>query len=202
MFVVELLPIWISHYGYISIFLLLMLGIVGLPVPDETLLTIVGYLVLKGDLRFVPAFMTALGGVFCGITVSYLLGRKGAIFVVKRYGVLLHVNDARLLFVRQWFENIGKWSLMIGYFLPGFRHVIAMVAGTSGVRWSSFMIFAYSGAFIWTSVFITIGYVIGKEWHNWSKTMHELLLMVVMTIILVGAGYFVYRKWLNLQRCD
>jgi membrane protein DedA with SNARE-associated domain len=29
---------WINDYGYIAIFLLLMLGIVGLPVPDETLL--------------------------------------------------------------------------------------------------------------------------------------------------------------------
>ena len=28
---------WISQYGYFAIFFLLMLGIVGLPVPDETL---------------------------------------------------------------------------------------------------------------------------------------------------------------------
>lgn len=35
---------WITHYGYVAIFVLLMLGIVGLPVPDEALLTFVGYL--------------------------------------------------------------------------------------------------------------------------------------------------------------
>ena len=34
---------WISQYGYPAIFCLLMLGIVGLPVPDETLLTFTGY---------------------------------------------------------------------------------------------------------------------------------------------------------------
>ena len=36
---------WISQYGYLAIFLLLVMGIVGLPVPDETLLTFTGYLV-------------------------------------------------------------------------------------------------------------------------------------------------------------
>jgi membrane protein DedA with SNARE-associated domain len=179
-----------------------MFGIVGLPVPDETLLILLGYLVLKGDLQFVLTFMTALAGVFCGITISYFLGRTGGTFMVKRYGVLLHVTDAHLLLVRQWFDRIGKWSLMIGYFFPGLRHVIAIVAGASGLRLSSFMIFAYSGAFIWAAVFITSGYVIGKEWHQWSKTMHGLLLMAVMTVILMGAGYVIYRKWLNLKPHD
>jgi membrane protein DedA with SNARE-associated domain len=38
---------WIAHYGYLALFGLLMLGIVGLPVPDETLLTFAGYLVFR-----------------------------------------------------------------------------------------------------------------------------------------------------------
>ena len=29
---------WVHSYGYIAVFLLVMLGIVGLPIPDETLL--------------------------------------------------------------------------------------------------------------------------------------------------------------------
>jgi len=33
---------WVSTYGYGALFLLLMLGIVGLPIPDETLLVFCG----------------------------------------------------------------------------------------------------------------------------------------------------------------
>ena len=43
----EIITQWISHYGYFGLFSLLMLGIVGLPVPDETLLTFAGYLVVE-----------------------------------------------------------------------------------------------------------------------------------------------------------
>ncbi|MBV8729091.1 MAG: DedA family protein, partial [Acidobacteriia bacterium] len=66
---------WITQYGYLAIFLLLALGIVGLPVPDETLLTFTGYLIYKGHLSPPLAFASALGGSASGITASYALGR-------------------------------------------------------------------------------------------------------------------------------
>ena len=52
--------VWIAQYGYLAIFLLLVCGIVGLPVPDETLLTFTGYLAFKGELSLAPAFAAAL----------------------------------------------------------------------------------------------------------------------------------------------
>ena len=42
---------WIAQYGHAAIFGLLVFGIVGVPVPDETLLTLAGALVRHGDLR-------------------------------------------------------------------------------------------------------------------------------------------------------
>jgi membrane protein DedA with SNARE-associated domain len=180
-----------------AIFLLLMLGIIGLPVPDEMLLTLVGFLVLKGDLHFAPALMTCLAGTSCGITVSFFLGRTGGNYVLKRYGYLFHLTEDRLNLVGQWFDRIGKWSLMIGYFLPGFRHVIAIVAGASGLRLPAFMLFAYSGALIWSAVFIAAGYVVGRGWHQWSKSMHGLLVIAAVAIAIFLAGRMLYRHWLN-----
>ena len=66
---------WIGQYGYIAIFSLLVLGIVGLPVPDETLLTFTGYLVFQGHLSLGLAFLSCFAGSACGITLSYILGR-------------------------------------------------------------------------------------------------------------------------------
>ena len=63
--------LWIAHYGYGAIFLLLMLGVVGLPVPDETLLV---YCVVspisKGVMHPVAAFFTAMVGSWCGISLQ------------------------------------------------------------------------------------------------------------------------------------
>ena len=52
----------LTQYGYLAIFSLLVLGIIGLPVPDETLLTFTGYLVYQGHLSLPLALLSAFAG--------------------------------------------------------------------------------------------------------------------------------------------
>src|SRR2546423_14225238 len=87
---------WITQHGYVGIFSLLVFGIVGLPVPDEWLLTFSGYLVFKHTLAFVPTFFAAFLGSSCGITVSYLLGRIFDTYVLVKYGWIFHLTPERL----------------------------------------------------------------------------------------------------------
>ena len=42
---------WLSQWGYAGLFGLLVFGIIGLPIPDETLLVFSGYLVSQGRLH-------------------------------------------------------------------------------------------------------------------------------------------------------
>src|SRR5882672_3710500 len=64
---------WISAYRYLEVFVLLMLGIVGLPIPDETLLVFTGYLIFRGKLHPTGVFVAAFSGSASGISISYLL---------------------------------------------------------------------------------------------------------------------------------
>ncbi|MCM3337785.1 hypothetical protein M3650_03825 [Paenibacillus sp. MER TA 81-3] len=63
----------ISQYGYAALYLLLALGIVGLPVPDEILMTLVGYLPSIFVLQYIPSLMVCFAGTMTGMTVSYCL---------------------------------------------------------------------------------------------------------------------------------
>ena len=51
----ETIAYWVTQYGYAGMFVLLLLAIVGLPVPDETLLTFTGYSIYKNHLHAIPA---------------------------------------------------------------------------------------------------------------------------------------------------
>ena len=53
---------WLVHYGAPVLFAAQVLGIFGLPIPDEFLLTLSGALVKKGDLSLVPVVLAAIGG--------------------------------------------------------------------------------------------------------------------------------------------
>ena len=150
------------QYGYGALFALLVAGIVGLPVPDETLLTLAGFLVYKGKFELIPMLLAGFLGSACGITVSYLIGRTAGIYTIHKFGRFLRVDDVALARVRHWYERFGKWILVVGYFIPGVRHFTALVAGASRLPYREFAIFAYVGALLWSSLFITIGYYFGR----------------------------------------
>jgi membrane protein DedA with SNARE-associated domain len=184
---------WVGQYGYLGIFSLLVLGIVGVPVPDETLLTFVGYLSFKGDLHLPSAVAAAFAGSICGISVSYLLGRTGGVFLAKRYGRFVHVTADGLENARRWLAGRGRWALFFGYFIPGVRHLTAYVAGTSNLRYPVFAAFAYSGGLLWTITFVTLGYAFGREWHLVSAYRDRILLAALPFVILAVGLFFLYR---------
>ncbi len=175
----DLITEWISQYGYFGLFGLLMLGIVGLPVPDETLLTFSGYLIFKGRLIFPLTFLAAILGSSCGISLSYWLGRSLGLYLVHRYGKYAFITPERLEAAHGWFLRRGKWSLPIGYFVPGVRHLTAYVAGASRLEPRTFALFAYSGAIVWSTTFILLGYFLGEQW--------EFVLDKVEANLLVGS---------------
>lgn len=191
----EFLFDWISNYGYFALFGLLVLGIVGLPVPDETLLVFTGYLVWRGQLRLLPALLVAFLGSACGITISYIIGRTLGLGFVHKWGRYIHVTEARLDRVRRWFERIGHWALFIGYYIAGVRHFTAIVAGTSSLEYRAFAAYAYSGAAMWVCTFIAIGFFFGEHWKEVLHTVHSNLLVVSVVVILAAAGYGLYRWW-------
>jgi membrane protein DedA with SNARE-associated domain len=178
---------WVTHYGSVSLFFLTMLGIVGLPIPDETLLVFSGYLIFRGKLNPVFTFSMAFLGSVTGITVSYFLGRIYGLKLIHKYGRYFHFTEARFQKVHNWFERIGRWSLFFGYYIAGVRHFTAMVAGASDLEYPVFARFAYSGAFTWVLAFLSLGYFVGDRWERASEEIHSYTLIgcVAIGVILV-----------------
>jgi membrane protein DedA with SNARE-associated domain len=183
---------WIGLHGYAGIFSLLVFGIVGLPVPDEWLLTFSGYLVFKQTLRFIPTFAAAFLGSACGITLSYALGRIFDAYVLLKYGSYVHITPDRLKRVHSWFERRGRWTLLAGYFIPGVRHLTGYVAGASELSFPNFALFAYTGAFCWAAAFITLGYMLGEEWNRVLQSIDETKFTMIGLAAAVIAGWLIF----------
>lgn len=189
---------WLMQYGYVSLFGLLVLGIVGLPVPDETLLVFSGYLISRGHFHPALTFLAGALGSMCGISVSYCIGRTLGHGAVLRFGKYVHLTPGRLELVHRWFRKTGEWLLTFGYFIPGVRHFTAMVAGTSGLEFSRFARFAYAGAVVWVAFFLTLGYIVGENWQRAMTLIQRYTLAAVLIgIVLIAAGWLLHRKLLK-----
>jgi membrane protein DedA with SNARE-associated domain len=185
---------WVKTYGYLGVFSSLMLGMFGLPVPDESILTFTGFLVYKNYLHPVPAVLSAFLGSICGITLNYLVGRLVGFPLLKKYGRHIRLTPEKLDQAQQWFERYGKWALFMGYFLPGIRHFTAFTAGTSRLRYWVFAPFAYAGGFLWVGAFITLGYFVGEEWSRIIPRVQTYLWeLVIVLLVLAGLAYLLSR---------
>lgn len=193
------IELWIAQYGYVAIFSLLVLGIVGLPVPDETLLTFTGYLVFRGKLRLPLAYVSALAGSLCGITLSYILGRTFGLGLIHRYGKYLRITEEHVQKAHAWFTRIGHWGLTFGYFVPGVRHLTAYAAGMSDVEPHQFAVFAYSGGAMWVAVFIALGYLLGERWHDVEQHVDDYLVGASIAAAIALVVWLVWRKRARAQ---
>jgi membrane protein DedA with SNARE-associated domain len=179
---------WLARYGLQALFGLQVLGIVGLPVPDEILLTLAGTLVRSGKLPLAGTIAAAVGGCAAGITISYLAGRWIGLAALRR---VLHIPDEPLQRVQRWFRRSGRWLLAFGYFVPGVRHVTAIAAGSSGLGFPQFAAYAYPGAVFWSTFFLAAGYILGERWRPAFDVLRQHTRVVVAAAAMAYVGYLV-----------
>ncbi|WP_091735141.1 DedA family protein [Marininema mesophilum] len=187
----------LSQYGYWGIFFFLVLGIVGLPLPDEIMMTFIGYLASAGQLDLALTFISSLLGSICGITISYFLGGRLGYPFLKRYGNKFFINRRRLRMTQFLFRKYGNWVLFFGYFIPGVRHITAYVAGISRMPWTRFAAYAYTGGLFWCTTFIGLGYLVGANWERAITTFEHygaLTIWVLVPLLLITLAWFIYNQ--------
>lgn len=157
----EFITDFVNQYGYLAIYLLLSLGIIGLPVPDEILMTLIGYLSHQGVLNYPMSLTVSFLGALTGMCISYGIGRKVGRPIITKWGKWIGLNEKRYQKVEDWFRRFGGWTIVFGYYIPGVRHVSCYISGISRIPFRIYVLIAAFGSFLWSAVFITIGYYVG-----------------------------------------
>ncbi|GAA0352819.1 DedA family protein [Bacillus horti] len=189
----ELLLI-IQHYGYFGIMLLLSLGIIGLPIPDEFLMTFVGYLVSKDFFSYPLAVLSSIIGALSGITISYILGLKLGLPFLKKVGPKIHISEEKIEKAQHYFRKYGVVMVFFGYFIPGVRHLTGYFAGIAKLPLRKFFLYSGAGATVWAFTFITLGNMLGYKWILVEHYVKKYALHALAGIILVAIILFVVYK--------
>ena len=181
----------ITTYSYFGIFIALGLGIVGLPVPDETLMAYAGFLVFQGKLNYLYTILVAFAGTSCGVTIGYILGRAFGNPFIKKYASKMHIKPEDIQHAENFYNRYGKFALFIGYIIPGVRHMTAIFAGASLMPYRIFALFAYTGGFLWTITLVSLGYFLGEKWRHVYMYSHRFIIpFVLLSIIVLIIGIY------------
>lgn len=174
----------LEQYGYVVLFLSLLLEFIALPLPGQTLMSYCGYLVYREKLVWGVSILISALGTIVGITISYFIGKTLGITFFKKYGCYVHMGPKTLKKVSNWFEVYGNKLLLVSYFIPGVRHVTGYFYGITNISFKKFSVYAYTGAFLWSFIFITLGKILGDQWDKINALLNHYL--VFSSIILVA----------------
>lgn len=203
--IMEQIVYFVSHYGYLAIFLLLAPGIFGIPLPDELLLTFVGYLALRGDLHLLPVVAVVIVGSIFGLTVDYWVGRAITAGLIRQSGGWLRLRSDRFEGLKTQLHQRGGWVLFWGNFFPGIRHWLTIAAGITTFPLAGFCLFAYAGVLAWSGFYILLGYFLGQEAGLWVERISAHGHIASGVIVFLLLGYFLIggrlrQKWPG-KRC-
>lgn len=170
------------------------LGILGLPIPDETILTFTGYLVSKNNLQLIPTILFSYLGSITGISLSFFIGHSIGLNFLHKHGKFFHITEEKLLKTKAWFESYGEWLFLFSYFIPGVRHLTAIIAGSTDTKYSKFALFAYSGGLIWVLTFILLGFYIGDNWKIMFQQIHDHIIISISILSLIFLIYWLIKE--------
>ena len=194
----EHIDAFLASYGYFAIFALLMLGIVGPLIPDDTILVVSGLAAHAGKLDLALTIAVAYAGSLCGISLSYALGRAGGVRLVEKWPLGQRAVGKHMPVVERWFDRYGKWTIFFGYFVAGIRHFTALTAGMAKLDFRTFAIYAYPGGLAWVVSFILVGYFLGDQWEHLRHQFERGAVVALVALIVIAAvGWWLQRRKAN-----
>lgn len=151
----------LAHWGYLAVFLVVVLGNMGLPVPEETILGLAGYLVWRGELRLPLVLLVGILSAVLGDNLGYWIGRRYGRPVLERCGDWLLLGPRRLETGQRLVSRYGVLAVFGARFVPGLRFLAGPVAGVVGLRPVPFMAANSLGAICYVPLVVALGYLLG-----------------------------------------
>lgn len=151
----------IEKYSYLLVIAVNFLELVALPVSGELTMSYAGFLAFQGKMNYMFAILAATTGSISGITITYWIGKQFGSELVQKYGKYVHFGPEKYTKTAKWFEKHGNKLLIFAYFIPGVRHFTGYFSGISRLPFRIFIIYAYTGAFLWGLTFVTLGKILG-----------------------------------------
>jgi membrane protein DedA with SNARE-associated domain len=189
----------VHSFGYVGVFVLIVLGDLRLPIPTELTLPLAGFLVGQGRLSFIPVLLTATAARVTTSLILYTLGfRIGGerlrrlIRRFERFGLLFTSDVDKASEV---FERHGGKAVLIGHLVPGVGALISVPAGLKRmpIRWR-FLGYTALGSTLWTGALVGLGWALGSRWRM-VELYASFIGYAVLAAVVLGVIWLLWRRW-------
>ena len=187
----------VGKLGYVGIALILVLGGLGLPIPEEAPVILAAILTRNGQMSGVLAFSTCLGGILLGDFLVYFLGYYFGERVLSFPLTRRLLTKPREAQIKGYFQRHGFKILILGRFAVGFRTAAYLTAGILKLPPLKLLLTDLVAATLSTSLMFALGYLFA---HHIEKGIHDFQKWVAITLAIGIAGWLSHRYYRAHQR--
>jgi membrane protein DedA with SNARE-associated domain len=187
---------FINHFPYLGIFLLLILGGIGLPFPEDATLLLSGFLMAHYVIRPLPAFLVVYSGLLISDFSLYLVGKKYGRRIVEHKRFRKIISPNRLSKLEEKFKKWGSLVVFFGRHILGFRAQIFLVSGVMKMSATKFLVADAISVLFTIGLWGGIGYLGGNSVQALKKdiTRVEHIAIVILVIMIASGIIFWYLK--------
>lgn len=197
-----LMPIF-TEYGYMAVFVMLLVCGFGIPVPEDITLVTGGVIAGLGHADVHTMFAVGMAGVLIGDGMMFILGRLFGPRIVKL--PLFHsvLTPERFEKAQGAFHKYGKWVMFVARFLPGLRTPVFFSAGMSHrVSFLTWLLMDGFAASISVPIWVYLGYFGAQNW-DWMfgvlrQFQHGILGILLLVSLVIGWRW--WRKHVQAKR--
>ena len=190
----------LAHWGYFAIFVAVILGNIGFPVPEETILALGGYMAQRGALRLDIVMTIGIVSAVTGDGIGYWLGRRYGRRAIERYGRWIHITPTRLDQVRAFVARHGAWGVFCARFVAGLRFLAGPLAGATGLRPLAFAAGNVLGACLFVPIVVGLGYLFGRTFGDDIERLVRRVEHVALGVAVVLALVLVIARVVRARR--
>lgn len=193
-FVGETMQSWAAtifeHSPYLGLFVLLLLGGLGLPFPEDTTLILSGFLISHKVVKPLPAIMIIYLGLLMADFSLYSVGKRYGRKIVNHERFQRFISPERISALEDKFNKRGALVILFGRHLVGMRAQIFLVAGVMRMRPERFLIADGVSAIFTIIIMVGVGYTGGNSLQVLKRDISRiehigiLLLVISFTVCL------------------
>jgi membrane protein DedA with SNARE-associated domain len=185
-----LMPIF-TEYGYLAVFVMLLICGFGVPVPEDVTLVTGGVIAGLGHADVHTMFAVGMAGVLVGDGLMFMLGRLYGPRIIQLPGFRRVLTPERFERAQGAFHKYGKWVMFVARFLPGLRTPVFFTAGMSHrVTFLTWFLMDGFAALISVPIWVYLGYFGAQNW-DWMfgvlrQFQHAILGLLLLAAIVIG----------------
>jgi membrane protein DedA with SNARE-associated domain len=199
----DFIRVALEDYGYLAIFVLMVLESACIPIPSEITMLFGGAAAnatfaanLPGSpppLNFLLVGLVGTLGNLVGSWIAYWVGREGGRPLVERWGRFVFLRPHELDRAEAWFADHGDMAVFVSRLLPVVRTFISLPAGVAEMPFVRFSVYTFLGCLPWTFALAGVGYALGSQWTQVERYFRPISI-VVGTMIVAAAAVWLFRR--------